>query len=129
MSTPPAAVRLQAQLQAHGWTVALTPGAGTVGITRLGPDRPDGTRPRLVVDTPCRSVAVRARHEDGRALRVVYETHTLTRVKRVPAWKCVMAWRGRHDDEHGPQPLTEDEVTAYITQAHDVGLYGLEEAA
>lgn len=91
VTTPPAARRLHTALVAHGWHTAATPGTGTVAATQLGYSRGDGTRPREIVDRPCSSYAVRARHPDRRALAAVW-CSTSSTAKGVPSWKLDQAW-------------------------------------
>lgn len=129
--TAPAARTLHTKLLAHGWHATITEGTGHVDVQTLGEPRGDGTRPKLVAQVACRSVAVRAQHRDGRALRAVWETHTVTPKKKIPAWTGVMAWRGRDDEagEHGPVELSTDDLADYITRSHAAEVYGLEQAA
>lgn len=108
--TPPAARTLHARLTLTGWTATLTEGAGHVEVTTLGDPRSDGTRPRITVPVPCRSVAVRAHHPDGRALRVLWETHTHT-AKGAPSWRLDSAWA---PGEHAPRQLRRGELDQYI---------------
>ena len=111
--TAPAALALRDRLTAAGWTAVLTDGQGEVDVQRLGEPRGDGTRPKLVEQVPCRSTALRAHHPDGRAVRVVWETHSTT-AKGADSWKGVTAWRGREPGEQGgPRPLAVSEVAAY----------------
>lgn len=102
-------------LQAHGWVYEVTHGSGTVEAQAFGPPRGDGTRPKITIDAPCESIAVRARHErTGRQIRALYVCRT-DKPKR--AWTMTTAWRGRHVDDptdHTPRPLTATEVKAYV---------------
>ena len=113
--TPPAARALHARLTLTGWHAVLTEGAGHVEVTPLGDPRSDGTRPRITVPVPCRSVAVRAHHPDGRALRVLWETHTRT-AKGAPSWRLDSAWA---PGEHAPRQLRRGELDQYIRTSGD----------
>lgn len=128
--TAPAARTLHTKLLAHGWHAILTEGTGTVEVSTLGDPRGDGTRPRITEQVPCTSVAVRAEHTDGRALRAVWETHTATAAGKA-SWTRVLAWRGRDDEqgESGPRELNAAELADYITRSHAAEVYGLEVAA
>lgn len=97
-----------------GWTHTITHGEGVVAAQTFGPPRGDGTRPKLAIDAPCESIALRARHADGRAVAAVWCCRT-DKAKR--SWSMDTAWRGRHlddPDEHAPRELTITELKAYV---------------
>lgn len=141
MTAPAPARRLAGLLTAHGWTAVLTPGAGTVQATTLGDPRGDGTRPRLVVDAPCTSCAVRATHPDGRGLAAVW-CSTRTTAKGAPSWKLDQAWTwtwcadpacryaGRPHPDALPRPVASGELADVATAGSVLAeVYGLEVAA
>lgn len=104
-------------LDAHGWAHQVTHGTGTVEAQILGDPRGDGTRPKVKIDAPCESIAIRAAHAaTGRAVRALFVCRT-NKPKR--AWTMSTAWRGRHDDEHAPRQLTTTELRAYLAEEPD----------
>lgn len=134
-------------LDAHGWAHQVTHGTGTVEAQILGDPRGDGTRPKVKIDAPCESIAIRAAHvATGRAVRALFVCRT-DKPKR--AWTMSTAWRGAHPDrtctgcatggcgngdtnpctscleggcgqrEHAPRQLTTTELRAYLAEEPD----------
>lgn len=95
------------------WAAAWTAGIGTVAGIELGAPRGDGTRPKLAVERPCTSVALRLHHRDGQRVVAVWVSTSLTK-KGAPSWSMDQAWRGAHPDEYGPVPLDATALAAYL---------------
>lgn len=114
----PAPVRTLLRKLGPGWIALITPGAGHDVRGGLSEDTDgEGKRRRVTRTVAVDSVALRARHDDGRQVRIVWavEHGATTPAGKAKGPTFVCAWRGRHDREHGPAELAATEVPAYMT--------------
>lgn len=107
----PPAVRLAARAVAAGWTATTTYARGPLAVTELGPERGDGTRPRVETTVVVDSAAVRMTHADGRRADALW-------VRRDGAtWRWSECWRGRVGVEPAPVRLGARAVAPWLESA------------
>lgn len=98
MKLPVGVSSLTNAMDACGWTHTVTHGSGHMDVQAFGAPRGDGTRPKLTVAAPCRSIAVRAVHEaTGRQVRALWvqrEGWVCTTRLGVRWWKTTKTKKG-----------------------------------
>lgn len=103
-----------------GWTTDVTHARGTLD-KGVRADQPDarGKRPTITTTLHVESIALRARHTDGRAIAAVWarEVGARTPTGRPKTYSYALGWRGRHPGEDTPTALAAGEVAPYLHAA------------
>ena len=107
---PVAARTLHRRLVDAGWSIAgPRHGAGEWGYNSLSEvEDGNGRRKRVEVVEQVESVLIRACHVDRRAIVAMW----VRRPGR--GWALDTCWRGRHDAEHAPSPMTATQLRTYV---------------
>lgn len=107
---PAAARTLHRRLIETGWSIAGPHhGSGAWTYSALSEvEDGNGRRKRVEVVEQVESVLIRACHVDRRTIVAMW----VRRPGR--GWTLDTCWRGRHDAEHTPKPMTATQLRAYV---------------